>query len=284
MQALWDQYWFEPTQAGPLRLVHKLVSFIAAVWFFGLMTSGSFWWGSHGFSAARLSSNLESFTEGDWLARFRLTPLWLSDSFTVIATWCGLGVLLSVLNLVQAGGRWLRALHMVWILLLAQRLTWTTGNAEPLLVALTGYVSIARFTKTAHWSHGFSSRLIQMHIWLLLCAALVNQLAFEPWWQGDAAWWLAASGRSTLLSTSFLEGRLILSNLITHAMTLGTAIAVVCLWPLAARPSVIRIHTGMIAGWSLALGYALMADQVLYGGLLAAGICIWNWNASASKS
>ena len=274
-QAKWDDYWFTPQSAAGLMQVQRIVCIVAAMWFISLLNANDFWWGPFGLNAADFSGRLEGFTEGEALARFRWTPLWITNSFTIVALWCILGVCLSILSFINFGGRVVRGLLAVWILLLSQRLAWGNGLLEPYLMVLTGYLALARLSTSEDWSHQFALRLIQVHTWLLLCASLANQLAFSAWWQGEAVWWLTASGRSTLLSTSWFEDRLMLVNLLTHGITLCTAVAIGCLWPLATRSSRLRTRCGIVAGMVVALAYALVADQILFGCLLAASALAW---------
>ena len=226
-------------------------------------------------NASDFAGQLEGFTEGETPARFRWTPLWMTQSSTFIALWCLVGAGLSILCLMNIGGRALRGTLAIWLLLLSQRLAWGNGTAEPYLVAMAGYLAIARLSTGEDWSHRFSLRLIQVHTWLLLCASLISQLALTAWWQGEAVWWMAASGRSTLLAPSWLEDRLMLVNLLTHGITVCTAMAIVCLWPWATGASSWRHRCGIGASLLVAMAYALIADQILYGCLLAGGTMAW---------
>lgn len=274
-QAKWDGYWFTPQSAEELLQVHRLVCIVAAVWFISQLNAHSYWWSPLGLGAADFSGRLEGFTEGESLARFRWTPLWMTNSFTILAAWCIGGVGLSILGFINFGGRVTRGLLALSILLFTQRLAWGNGLVEPYLVALAGYLAIARLSTGEDWSHRFASRLIQVHTWLLLSASLASQLAFNVWWQGEAVWWLAASGHSTLLSSSWFEDRLMLVNLLTHSITSCTAVAIGCLWPWATRPSSWRVRCGIGAGCVVAMAYALVADQILFGCLLASSTLAW---------
>lgn len=273
-QAVWDDFWFTPQSAVGLVRVQQLVCIVSALWFLTQLRSIDFWWNETGLNAVSLSGRLDSFSEGDFLSRFRLTPLWSTESSTVIVLWSLFGIVLSTLSALNVGGRISRTALMFCILFLAQRMSWANGLVEPYLVAMTGYLAVARMSPGDDWSQRFGTRLIQVHTWLLLGAALASQLAFEPWWQGEAAWWLAASGHSTILKTNWLEGRILLVNFITHSLTLSTLLALGCLWPFT-HGSRSRYRWGMAAGLLVAVAYALIADQVLYGALLVAGILAW---------
>lgn len=276
-QVAWDDYWFTPQSAAGLVRVQQLVCGVSALWFLSQLRSVDFWWNETGLNAISLSGQLDSFSEGDFLSRFRLTPLWSTESSTIIVLWSLFGIVLSIMSALSIGGRISRTVLMICILFLAQRMSWANGLVEPYLVAMTGYLAIARMSPGDDWSQRFATRLIQVHTWLLLAAALASQLAFEPWWQGESAWWLAASERSTILSTNWFEGRLLLVNFITHSVTLSTTVAIACLWPCTNRASISRRRWGMATGLFVAAAYALIADQILYGTLLFAGILAWNY-------
>lgn len=68
-------------------------------------------------------------------------------------------------------------------------------------IALLGYLTFARLTSAEDWGNGFAAKLIRFHTWMILSALCLNQLAFESWRQGEAAWWLAANGDSPILGS-----------------------------------------------------------------------------------
>lgn len=274
-QVVWDEYWFTPQSATGLFRVQQLVYVVAAIWFLVQLRSLEFWWNETGFGARDLSASLEVFSEGDFLSRFRLTPLWMTQSSTMLIAWSLIGVVLSIASILNIAGRFSRIALAICTLCLAQRMSWAVGLVEPYLVALTAYLAIARMSREDDWSHRFATRLIQVHTWLSLCAACANQLAFESWWQGEAVWWLAANNRSTILTENWLEGRLLLVNALTHSVTLASLVASACLWPFTNQVSPWRLRLGISGGLWVAAAYALIADHFLYGVLLAAGILVW---------
>jgi hypothetical protein len=109
---------------------------------------------------------------------------------------------------------------------------------------------------------------------MILCALCLNQLAFESWRQGEAAWWLAANGDSPMLSSNVLDGRVLLVNVLSHCVTLSTLIAAIALWPLA-NGSARRIRVGQIALCITASAVALLAGQILFALLLLATSISW---------
>jgi hypothetical protein len=105
--------------------------------------------------------------------------------------------------------------------------------------------------------------LVQVHAAAIAIAGLVAQLKGDVWWDGTAAWWLAARPESRLVD---LTGPLVrseyLTNLITHAITGFEAVFAAGLWfgatqvPLARAGLVAWPLVGVLAGeplWGLAL-------------------------------
>ncbi len=248
-QAKWDAFWFAESPSHLLSWLSRAVAIITGLWFLSVCLAADFWFGPAGLSSAALSATLEAITEGELAARFRITPLWMFAGPNIIYGWCAVGVALSSLVAFSIGGRVIRALLALWVLMLCQRLSWSSGALEPLLIALNGYLVLPTLRQMPSWSNGLALRLIQSHLWLLFCAALVYQLANRSWWDGESVWWLAACQRSTLLSTELLAGRVLLVNALTHAITLATAIAVCCLWPFSSSQSQLGKQIGLAAVW-----------------------------------
>jgi hypothetical protein len=107
--------------------------------------------------------------------------------------------------------------------------------------------------------------LLLVHASAIAVAAALSQLKGDVWWDGTAAWWLAARRESRLLDLTGLYSRSeYLMNLVTHAIPLFEIAFAVGLWPAVTRRPVARI--GLVA-WPL-LG--LLAGEPLWGLALAA--------------
>ncbi len=91
-QAAWDAFWFTPQTAAGLVPVQRIVCAVAALWFISQWQASNFWWGPDSLGAADFSGHLERFTEGEFPAQFRWSPLWMTDAFSVIALWCIAGL------------------------------------------------------------------------------------------------------------------------------------------------------------------------------------------------
>ncbi len=63
-------------------------------------------------------------------------------------------------------------------------------------------------------------------------------------------------------------------NVLTHGITLSTAVAVGCLCPWVKQSSQVRYRCGLWSGLIVAIAYAVVADQILFGCLLAGAITV----------
>lgn len=271
----WDAFWFAPVWGPQLTHVRIATGVLAAIWFTLLFSSSAWWFGEQGWAATEFSRKLSVASEGMWSSRLRVSPLWSTSNPVVVKVWASAGVLLSLLSIAGLGGRVIMFALFLSVLFMAQRYAWTAGAFEPYLIAVLGYLIIApgrclwckRSPEYAIDScGGLALRLIQVHTWMLLSAGQASQLALESWWRGEAVWWLAATGHSNALSLDQLRGHLLFVNLLTHGITLCTIAAVLALWPKRSR------RYGLVCGCIVAMAYALVADQMLYGGLLLAGL------------
>lgn len=269
----WNLFWFAPGRGACLAQARVLLCSLAAVWFLTVLMDAGWWFGETGWNASDVARRLSVATEGEWFSRFRISPLWSTSQVIVFQSWAGAGIVLAALCGLGVGGRVVAVALFLSVLGLVQRMTWATGAFEPALVAVLGYLAIdpgeafvgkSRPAASPRWSATLTTRLLQVHGWLLVATALASQLANVTWWRGEAAWWLAATGRSNLLSPTALGGHILSVNLLTHGITLCTLIATVALWPR-------RLRTiGVVCSCGLGIAYALVADQMLYGLLIIA--------------
>ncbi len=264
---LWDSFWFTPQCHNSLRFMRTLVCATCIVWLVAVAITASTWFGHGGFGDANLDKKLSVSTEGVWPARFRITALWMTSNPMVIQAWCAVVALLAAASAIGIGGRIINLVLFVAALLTVHRLTWATSSVEPLMVASLGYLAIAppqRAAKVPSWTTGFAIRLIQCHLWIVLAAALAAMLSSNAWWQGEAVWHLAAAGQSIVLNPNWLADHVLITNAITYIVLIAMTLAVGLLW----NSHLMKV--GIVAGWAVALAYALVANQLLYGALIAA--------------
>ncbi|MEI7781333.1 MAG: hypothetical protein WCJ18_05335, partial [Planctomycetota bacterium] len=111
--------------------------------------------------------------------------------------------------------------------------------------------------------------LLQVHASVIAAAAALAQLKGDVWWDGTAAWWLAARSESRLVDLTGLFIRSeYLTNLVTHAIPLCELTFAIGLWFLPLRRVLVPVSCvvwpliGCFAGepfWGLAMAVLAVA-------------------------
>ena len=102
--------------------------------------------------------------------------------------------------------------------------------------------------------------LVKVHASVIAAAAVLAQLKGDVWWDGSAAWWLAARSESRLVDlTGLLAQSEYVMNLLTHAITLFEIVFAIGLW--CAPTQRIVALAGLVA-WPLIGG---LAGEPLWG-------------------
>jgi hypothetical protein len=270
----WSKFWFTPTAVDPLQTLRIMVALACLCWILSFFPSIPVWFGEGGLLSHDLSSRTIAY-EG--FARWQMwSPLWLAQSTTLIHCWLVTGCLLAIAGAVGWLGRVAWGLLCLWCVAWTHRIGWLAGPTEPLTIAMTAYVTLQpglAWNRKRHdederlsWTANASLRLMQVHSWILLAAGVLMQLASLIWWRGEAVWWLAAAGRSNMLSTEILANRAYLVNAMTHGWILVEILALWLLIPRSTRP------IGVLLGWFSCCLIGLLADQACYALLLAVGL------------
>ncbi len=281
----WNQFWFAPQPARQMTLPRVLICGVCACWFASYWTTAAAWMAADGLLSHEISARL---LENESISRWQQwSPLWWTESAWVLRAWLAVGIALSLLCALGAGGRWTQLWLWLWAIAWAHRLVVLSGMLEPVLMSALGYLIIQpgeplRIWRRTHmldvpiaatasggesddqWTVAVALRLLQTHWWLLVATGLLSQLAGLIWWRGEGVWWLAAAGRSKLVSLELLRQRPLLVNTLSHAVI---AVQILALWTI----SVPRLRPiGIVAGVLVALIYGGVADHFLYAlGLLA---------------
>ncbi len=253
-----------------MTLPRVAICLVAAFWFVSFWSSAAAWLSADGLLAQPLS---ERMLNADQIPVWQAwSPLWLAQSAGVLYGWLAVGVVLCLLAVSGLGGRLTLAMLLFWVIAWANRLGALSGLVEPTLVACLGYLVVepglplwARAEKvTSAWTAGVALRLLQTHWWLLVAAGLLSQLGGLVWWRGEGVWWLAAAGRSNLLSIDLLRGHPLWINFLSHTVIVVQFLALWTLTLSVARP------LGIVFGMMVALVYGGVADYGLLAALLLA--------------
>ncbi len=272
----WDQFWFEPTSQTVVQRLRISLGIFVAVWFASFLPSVSTWFDANGILNTAQSSSLLGFAEVS--RSLNWSPLWLTDSVWVYQTWLVVGIAMALVVAWGRGGRLAVAALLILAIAWSHRIFWLTGPVEPAMMAMLMYLLVQTGCRlgvhddSLRSSNQLTTRLIQVHTWILLAAGGLSSLASLSWWRGEGAWWLVATGRSALFTMTFFEGRPWLVNFASHSLIGMYALT---LW-LLTKPTLRPL--GFATSAVLCLMIGLLGDQLLYAILIAIGI-----SAFASK-
>lgn len=113
------------------------------------------------------------------------------------------------------------------------------------------------------WRNRTALGLLRVHASVLAAAAVVAQLKADVWWNGTAAWHLAAREGSRLDVARILAGSELLTNAVTHAITLFEIAFAAGVWPRRTRRA--AALAGLV-GWPLV---GLLAGEPAWGAAMA---------------
>lgn len=265
----WTHYWFAADESAPIvaSRIRTAVCAAVAVWFLSFFPQANLWFGESGLLPVSMGARLVEFEEKSaWL---HWSPLWWIDNPTWLRGYLLLGAACASVASLRMGGRYLLLATLVLSIGWIHRIVWLQGAVEPLIPAFLAYLALdsgRRDGAQPLWISHLVVRLFQTHWWMIVAVGLLSQLARIEWWQGDAAWWLAAYGRSHLLSLEQLSGNAWMVNGFTHGLIVVQAVALWLLVVPAAR------WLGLASAVVALLGIGFVADHTLYALLLGAGL------------
>lgn len=270
IEATWNRFWFTPADPGPLAIVRMLTAAVALVLLASYSADLDAWFGPGG------------MIPGDPRAAWRAPFSW--SLFDLVASSGGLRLLFGITAVVLgslavglATPVVSLAAPVLWASLL-HRGPMLTGPADDCVAVLLWCLAIA--PTGAAWSldrwflgrreppqpsvRGRIARgLMQVHATTIALATLLAQLKGDVWWDGTAAWWLAARAESRVVDFTGLFARSeYVCNLVTHGIIVFEAVFAVGLWFTATQTPVARVGLvawpliGLVAGepwWGIAM-------------------------------
>jgi hypothetical protein len=269
----WMRFWFTPTSSQPLAVVRIATAAVGLLLLWSYASDLLAWFGPAGI--------LPADTVADWrgpsgwsLFDFATSPTAVRILFAITAAVFGL-LLVGLLTPITAV-----AAAVLWASLL-NRGPMLAGPADDCLAILLWCLAIGpaaeyfSLDRLLHdrlgmppprplWRARVSLGLIQVHATAITLGGLLAQLKGDAWWNGTAAWWLAAREGSRVVDLTGLFARSeFLTNAVTHAIT-GFEIAfAVGIWFTATQQTVARI--GLVA-WPL---IGVLAGEPLWGIVMA---------------
>ena len=255
--ATWMRFWFTPADPRPLAIVRILAALLGLALLWSYAGDLLVWFGPRGMipveaaaaSRPRFGVSLFDLTVTDWAVwgAFAAT----GAAFVLLLT----GVATTVVA-VLAAGLWASLMHRGPML---------AGPADDCLAVLLWCLAIGG-GKTAGPAlrPRIAAGLMQLHASAIATAGLLSQLKGDAWWDGTAAWWLAARPDSRILDlTGAYAASEYLVNLVTHGITAFEAVFAAGLWFSATQRPLAR--AGLVA-WPL---IGILAGEPLWGCALA---------------
>jgi hypothetical protein len=281
----WLTFWFAPADPRPLAVVRILTGLL------GLVLAGSYvadletWFGAEGMispgaaASGRTGPTVSVFA---WAA----SPAALRTLF---------GLLLAALTAVTLGvaTRWACLLAAVLWAALLNRGPVLAGPADDCVAVLLWCLavgpsgtwwSVDRWIRDRRGSPSPAASpwarvalgLVRVHAVAITIGMLLAQLKGDAWWDGTAAWWLAARSESRLVDlTGLYRGSEYLMNLVTHAIVAFEILFAGGLWFDTTRWLVAR--AGLVA-WPL---IGVLAGEPFFG-LALAIFCVPDLRDAAS--
>ena len=277
LAARWLAFWFTPADPRPLAIVRILAATIGLLLLWSYAGDVPAWFGPDGL--------VDRDTAAAWRSPFGFslydfttsaTGVWLVFGVTVVVFMLLLVGLATPVVSVAAPVLWASLLHRGPML---------AGPADDCLAVLLWCLAVGRAGRATSVDRLLADRasrgappasvrcriaegLLLVHASAIAAAAALAQLKGDVWWDGTAAWWLAARQESRLVDLTGLYARSeYLMNLVTHAIPLWEIAFAVGIWPAVTRRPVARAGLG---AWPL-LG--LLAGEPIWGLTLAA-MCV----------
>jgi hypothetical protein len=269
----WMRFWFSPADSSPLALVRIGTAAIALAAWWSYAADLMAWFGPAGI--------LPVDTVREWRSPLGVSLFdWATSSVVLTVLFGAVGVVFALLLVGLATPVVALLAAVLWASLL-HRGPMLAGPADDCLSILLWCLAIGpsgehfsvdrwlagranRPAPAAGWRASVSQGLLQVHATAITVAAVLSQLKGEVWWNGLAAWYLAASPRSgagDLLP--ILERSEYLTNLLTHGVTAFEILFAIGLWCGPTQRLVAMI--GLI-GWPLV---GLLAGEPLWGLVMA---------------
>jgi hypothetical protein len=255
----WTRFWFTPSDPSMLCAMRLLVGVVVVYLHATLSWDLIAFFGPEGLLPAAEIAPLEADTISYLNYLSEPAQLWAVHLV-------GLAILL-----LFTAGFWTRltsVLALVVFLSDVNRAPMIAGRTESVTAMLMCYLCLApcgqRFSideliarRTGRTRGGSSTmstiatRLIQIHLALLVAMMGLSQLSSEVWWMGTAMWWLASRGESRLVDLTWMASYPKLINVWTHAVIFFELSFPVLIWVPLARP--LLLAAGVLVWASLAL-------------------------------
>lgn len=259
----WMRYWFTPAGPWPLALMRILGGSLALALWLSYAADLQAWFGPAGIVSPDLLAG--------WRSGFAVS---LFDFATTPGAVTGLyaaGAVVLALLTVGLATPVVSILAAICFASLLHRGPMLAGPADDVVALILWCLAIGRpgdalsvdrllAARSGTPAPAFSVRtrvacgLLQVHASVIAATAAVAQLKGDVWWDGSAAWWLAARSDSRLVDiTGLLVRSEYLTNLITHAIPLFALTFAIGIWFVPLRRVLVPVS---FIAWPLIGGFA----------------------------
>ncbi len=259
----WTRFWFIPSDPATVSAIRLLAGLVVVYLHATLTFDLAAFFGPGGMLPAVDISPLEGNTLSYLNYVYGTTELWIVHLL-------GLAVLVMF-----AAGVWTRitsVLALVVFLSVVNRAPMITGRTESILAMVMLYLCVApcgrRFSVDAllaarkgtllgvphaplSTTATISTRLIQIHMALLVGMMGFSQLGGDVWWNGGGIWFLITRHESRLVDFTWLETSPLVIDFWTHVVIAFELVFPVLIWVPLARPLLLTL--GVIVWTSLAM-------------------------------
>ena len=267
----WNRFWFTPAPARRLAVVRSLAGglglLLAWSWAGDLIT----WFGPDGIVSPEVLTV--------WRSPTGLSLFDAARSSAAVWTFFLIGVVLFGMLAVGAMTPIAAPLAALFWASLLHRGPMLVGPADDVLAVMLWCLAVGRpgdalavdrwraggagREAAPSWRNGLALGLLRVHAAVIAAAAAVAQLKADVWWNGTAAWFLAARESTRVDLTGLLAGSEIVTNVVTHAIVLFEIAFAAGVWNRWTRPVVAR--AGLV-GWPL---IGLVAGEPMWGAAMA---------------
>lgn len=268
----WTRFWFTPVGPWPLALVRILGGLLALTLWASYARDLEMWFGPHGMISPALL--------GAWRSPYAVSLFDGTTTAVGLLVAYGLGGLVLLALTIGLATPVTTVAGAVVFASLLHRGPMLVGPADDVVALILWCLAIGRSGDAlsvdraiARWlgrpapapsvRTGIALGLVRVHAAVIAGAAALAQLGGGVWWDGTAAWWLAARAESRLVDLTgvFLQSEYLV-NLVTHVIVLFEIAFAAGLWLPATRRVIVPAGfvawpvIGVVAGepsWGLAM-------------------------------
>jgi hypothetical protein len=288
----WNQFWFAKRSSQQLALVRIITGLVALLYFIGFAGDYARWLGPSGILPLETVNDL---LQDRTRLNYHYSLLTVAQGSTELMVFQALGLIGAVGLTIGLFSRVSAALTLTILLSYVHRVPMISGLGEPILSMLLFYLC---FVPSGEWYSvdawirrrktnedpppsvfaNLGTRLIQVHLVAFVAMMAMSKLSRQPWWEGDALWYLIAQTRSRPINLTFLRASPFVLNAWAHAIVLVECLFPVLVWNRFARPIL------LVIGPLLWLSLGIVSGHLIFAlAMCGASAAFWQWSEAPSS-